>query len=95
MTSIWKFPIALDDHIEVQMPVGAKVLSVQVQRATICMWALVETEAKQERRRFCILPTGGAVYSYVGQFIGTFQLAGGNLVFHLFEERGIPNVSVR
>ena len=31
MKSIWKFPLTIADRQEVQMPVGAKALTVQLQ----------------------------------------------------------------
>jgi len=84
---IWKYEIS-PDRTEVDLPSGAEILSVQVQRGVVCMWALVNTQNKTERRYFEIFGTGNKVPVDMGifrKFIGTFQIDGENLVFHLFE----------
>jgi hypothetical protein len=88
---IYKYPIgprAISDHVAIEMPKGARVICVQVQREVPCLWASVNPDEKMtEARHFRIVGTGhdyeaGAMSRYVG----TFQLEGGALVFHLFEE---------
>lgn len=74
--SIWKFPLAT----EVVMPVGAKVLTVQVQHDVPCIWAVVDPSADRETRRFAVVGTGHPV-DRKGPYIATFQLEG----VHVFE----------
>jgi len=84
---IWKYEIS-PYRTEVDLPSGAEILSVQVQSGVVCMWALVNTQNKTERRYFEIFGTGNKVPVDMGifrKFIGTFQIDGENLVFHLFE----------
>ena len=84
--SIWKFPVDAVDLFGVEMPEGAEILSVQVQRGTPCVWAMVDPGRKKETRNFVVYGTGHPVSnSGAKKFIGTFQLGGGDLVFHLFE----------
>ena len=45
MQTVWKFPIRPDDHIRVEMPADARVLTVQTQGGQPCIWALVSDDA--------------------------------------------------
>lgn len=83
MKSIWKFGLEVTDEQTVEMPVGAKPLSVQVQHGTPCLWALVDTKALKEKRVVQIFGTGHPVADE-GDYVGTFQIEGGALVFHAF-----------
>jgi hypothetical protein len=84
---IYKYPFPVNNTVVLDMPRGARILSVQAQRETPCIWALVDAnEVALERRRFRIFGTGHPVDSYIGAFLGTFQLAHGDLVFHVFEQ---------
>jgi len=69
------------------MPKGAEVLCVQMQDGIPCMWAMVDTSTmERERRLFRILGTGHPADNDVGKYVGTYQMMGGSLVFHVFEE---------
>lgn len=85
MRTIHKFPV-MSGVFHLTLPKGAKVLTVQTQYHQPQMWVLLDTENETERRIFVTFPTGGDVPedTHLG-YIGTFQLAEGNLVFHLFE----------
>lgn len=86
MKEIWKYTILVEDFLEIKMPVDSMVLTIQVQRGTPCLWVLVNPEAEKETRRFRLAGTGHPIESqHADMYIGTFQLHGGSLVFHLFE----------
>jgi len=85
MKAIWKFPVYTEDYFDVNMPLGAEVLSVQMQNGKPMMWARVETEVSYALRRFAVRGTGHEMWGDEGRFIGTFQLTDIGLVFHLFE----------
>jgi hypothetical protein len=86
MKSVWKFPLAVTDAQTIEMPIGARLLTVQPQGDQVCLWALVETTAMKERRYIAILGTGHEAPSRGDlKYIGTFQLNKGALVFHAFE----------
>jgi hypothetical protein len=85
MKTIWKY--ALHPYTSHMMPVGAKLLSVHAQGSEICLWALVDTEAALEERKFVVVGTGHKVPENAGQFIGTALLCLGVLVLHVFEEK--------
>lgn len=85
MLTIWKYSIPIDDFIAVSMPEGAQVLTVQMQRDTPCIWALVDTEAPLVTCMFRLFGTGNPISGDAGEYVGTFQMLG--LVFHLFRGR--------
>lgn len=89
MRTIHKFPVETG-AFGLYLPKGAKVLTVQAQAGQPQMWVLLDTDNETERRTFVTFPTGGEIGPNLHlDYIGTFQLAGGNLVFHLFEiDRG-------
>ena len=85
MPTIWKFPLVVSDVTGAPMPRGAKVLCVQAQHDVPCIWALVDPDAPVEPREFRIIGTGHPITDELGPYVGTFQLMGGGLVFHVFE----------
>ena len=87
---IYKYPINLEyaEGIVIKMPEGAEILTIQMQKAVPCIWALVDTDASVEVRTFRIYGTGHPVkydHGVLRNYIGTFQLYGGDIVLHLFE----------
>jgi len=87
--SIWKFELKIDTDFTIEMPKGASVLSAQAQKETICIWAIVDTEAEKEKRTFEVYGTGHDLPSDIEKdrmLIGTVQLMGGALIFHVFEK---------
>lgn len=86
MTSVvWKYPLRLDDEVTFEMPEGACPLTVQVQDGIPTLWAVVDPDAAPTNRMFRIAGTGHPIGADVGAYVGTFQLAEGALVFHLFD----------
>ena len=82
--NIWKFPLFVSDEQSVDMPADAAILAVQVQNGVPCIWALVGPSFAPEPRTFRMVGTGHE-FDGNGKHVGTFQLASGALVFHLFE----------
>lgn len=86
MNTVWKFEITVDDYIILQLPIGAKPLSVQEQHGKPCLWCLVNrNETVYETRRFLLAGTGHPITENNLEYIGTFQLYDGSFVGHLFE----------
>lgn len=85
MRTIYKYAIQ-PGQFDIHLPKGAKILTVQTQHNQPQMWVMLDTDNNPERRTFVTFPTGGEVPTdtHLG-YIGTFQLAGGHLIFHLFE----------
>jgi hypothetical protein len=86
MRAVWKFPLMLQDSQSVYMPTNADLLTVQMQGEQICLWALCEPENGMSPRIILIHGTGNPIGDIEG-YIGTVQMLGGKLVFHVFEGR--------
>lgn len=84
MKTIYKYPFSVTDEFSLTLPVGARVLCVQTQNDLPCLWAIVDPDAAKEERTFFVRGTGHPLGD-VGRYIGTFQMRGGSLVFHVFE----------
>lgn len=93
MRRVYKYVFQIEDEVQLMMPRGAEVLHVDSQSGvTPCIWARVDPEADLEQRRFRLVGTGHDLPDTVRpdgyprlMHVGSFQLAGGALVFHLFE----------
>jgi len=84
--AVFKYPLpVLDDYVRVDMPRGAELLCVQMQHGTPCVWALVDPTVALMTRVLRIAGTGHPIERDVGRYVGTFQMHGGALVFHVFE----------
>ena len=81
--TIWKFPLDITDKQMVEMPRGARLLCVQMQYSTPCIWALVSPDGERQTRRIITRCTGHRIDEEVGDYIGTYQT--GPLVFHVFD----------
>src|SRR4051812_15343861 len=90
--TVWKFPLALVDRQTLSMPRSALPLHVAMQFEQPCLWALVDPDAPVEQRTFLMFGTGHR--DVIGQYLGTFQLQRGQLVFHVFEDH-LPRVMSR
>lgn len=85
MHTVHKFPLKFAGHQTIEMPVGAKTLHLEVQHDQLCLWALVNTDAKIETRTLNMYGTGHPVDTAKSiTHIGTFLEANGNLVWHVF-----------
>lgn len=87
--TIYKYPLEVTDTQTIQMPKNAWILCVQVQSGTPCLWAVVKPEMATEPRIFHSVGTGHPMpENTLCEHIDTYQLRGGALVFHVFEEIG-------
>lgn len=86
MITVHKYPVEFADNFTLKLPVGAKVLDCQMQNGSMCMWALVDTEASLVERKFRLAGSGHLIKNSAGSLVhvSTFQPQVG-LVFHLFE----------
>ncbi len=83
---IFKYPLAHTTTQQVEVPLDSVILTVQVQYGTPCLWAQVnDKNTNTEKRTIEIFGTGYPMSDDARQYIGTFQLADGQLVFHVFE----------
>jgi hypothetical protein len=86
---IWKYELT-QEKTPLRLPFDATVLSVQVQHARVVLWVEVATEDADSDKRFTrafqLRPTGIPYDTEPGEaFVGTVQLEGSALVYHVFE----------
>ena len=91
MTTIWKYDLGVAMEQEIAMPEGSKILTVQMQKDRPRLWVAVNPALPKVMRRIFMLGTG---YELPGldklpsislAYVGTFQVGGGDLVFHIFD----------
>ena len=82
MKTIYKY--SAHSGAPVPMPIGAEIVSADVRDGKITIWALIDTEAETEQRRFIYVGTGFDVSELEStQYIGT--VFDGPFVWHVFE----------
>lgn len=89
MRKIYKYPIYCDAVdkgqviVRVDMPVGAKPISVQCQDGTVCVWAEVDPKIRSvSTHRFYCVGTGYGDVPEDKTFLGTVQQ--GAFVWHIY-----------
>ncbi len=95
MKTIYKYKIVPDDlgaihfSTNIYLPADAKILTVQYQFGEPHIWVMLDTEEPKVSWKFTIIGTGQDMGEYLSKedYIGTFQLDGGALVFHLFAKK--------
>jgi hypothetical protein len=90
MITIYKYQVfpEISGKISLDLPIRAKILKVDTQRETACIWAMVDdTYEKTETRNFEVYGTGHEMKEPVEDlnYIGTFFIQDKSFVFHLFE----------
>lgn len=85
--TVFKYRIPIGDYVELKLPKGAKILSVAAQNDEPFLWALVNPNMPWETRLFRFAGTGHPITEPPErlQFISTFQMRHGSLIFHFFE----------
>lgn len=90
MAQIWKFPLKTIQEQTIKMPSEFEFLALQVQNNRPCIWCVVNPSPEEvEDVTFYTLGTGHNISKEVQDnsfYIGTYQLDGGGLVFHVFQK---------
>jgi hypothetical protein len=81
---VYKYDLKVIDQQIIEMPVGANLLTVQLQHGNLKLWAAVDSNI-MTKRSIVILGTGHEIDYTPEKYIGTFQMMNGNLVFHVFD----------
>lgn len=85
MKTIFKFPIQVTDDQDIEMPSGAKIICVQMQGGEPHIWAEVDSNAPKVKKKIRVFGAGHPMTDDFLQYIGTFQMMEGRLVFHSYE----------
>jgi len=89
--AVARFPLRIDNDQIIEMPTNAKILSVQVHKNQVCLFALVDPEEKlMVNRRFVLTGTdtpltGDLLSVLLRIYLGTVQQEEGTVVWHVFE----------
>ncbi len=86
MQTIHKQSLTIETIQAILIPVGAKFLSVALQKENLCIWYECNPAMEKITRIIHMYGTGHEVSNKQLRFIGTVQLYNGDLVFHIFEE---------
>ena len=84
MSTIWKIPLAITDVQVVRVPQKSVVLAVHIQQGVPCMWIACDPDFPLEDLTVYTHGTGHTVNENVEVYVGTYQILGGDLVFHVF-----------
>jgi hypothetical protein len=88
---IYKYPICIVDSQIIPMTQGARILSVQMQGETPCLWVMVDVDNSAiENKHIDIYGTGHPLKDTPSLYIGTIQehipsVPYISLVWHVFE----------
>jgi hypothetical protein len=85
---IYKYPVPfhIGHAIPLELSRGAKILSVQIQGDTLCLWAMVDPSLPTETETIRIIPTGEPIDPTLAVMIdhlATIQI--GPYVWHVFK----------
>ena len=87
MKTIWKFPLQVTDSQDINMPIGAKILCLQMQAGAPCIWALVDPKAATYPMKIVMYGTGHEIHDMNSLlYLGTFQIYAGALMYHAFQK---------
>lgn len=96
MRSIYKYSIGQTGFGFVEDRI-TKILTAQVQHGDIVVWAEIDTDAPVRKFQFIPVGTGWDLTTKKGDcvldthtYIGTVQLAGGAIVFHIYGAEVVP-----
>ncbi len=87
MNTIFKYELRMG-QTRLNLPHGSKILTVQMQHNIPQLWAMIDTDKPSEQRLISIFGTGHIMPEDPGEYIATFQMDGGALVFHVFDGTG-------
>lgn len=77
---IWKYKLTSP----IEMPLDAKILTIQMQGNEPHIWALVNPKNETETRKFVIIGTGHNFDDNTFKYVNTYQE--GPFVWHVFED---------
>lgn len=82
MKRVFKYELTADT-VDLELPRGAQLLTVQLQNGVPMLWALVDDSIAPIKRCIGVYGTGHPV-DVPGKYVATFQID--DLVFHVFDE---------
>ena len=90
MKKIFKYPIPVADEFFLQLTLFAEILTVQMQKSEPMLWVLLNPDEPNWERKFNLYGTGMTISADAHNYIGSFQMLNGALIYHLFEVVDLP-----
>lgn len=90
MKTIWKFILETTDTQRILIPSGSSILTVQSQNGEPRLWAEVNHDSPLENVIIETFRTGHPMDESKRDYIGTYQMNGGALVFHVYVNKEEP-----
>lgn len=90
MRVVHKYPLGEHGGIEIPMPMGAKILTADVQSGKATLWALVDPDPDLPvvNRYFMLVETGHRLAVPEAKYVATLLFDRGSYVLHVFEVAG-------
>lgn len=88
MKTIFKYRLEITDEQELMLPKDAEILTIRMQEEVMQLWALVDTVAELETRKFRIAGTGHSIDCGKDQYytyIATVEMGEVGFIWHVFE----------
>jgi hypothetical protein len=85
---IWKFAVPLSYATEMEMPSGAEILHVGLQKDEIFLWAKVDPNAEKVKREFMVEGTGQPPNRRLHDATHLGTVSQDVFVWHVFEVEG-------
>lgn len=82
---VFKYTLKVTDEQTIEIPSPADLLTVQIQHGMPQLWAIVDENTKTRPITLLTVGTGNPMPDNYRKYLGTYQLSGGALVFHVFE----------
>lgn len=82
--TVWKYPLNTTDEQELEIPEINRPLCIHVQGGRPCLWVLVDPDVPILTVRVRIFGTGHPGVTADMDYVGSYLLSGGSLVFHVF-----------
>lgn len=86
MRTIYKQELDIRDIQIITVPFGAKMLYLDKQKDTICVWYECETKNPYEERTIYCFGTGHEIPNIGLRYIGSTMMLNGEVVFHYYEK---------
>lgn len=84
MKTIFKYHLSITEEQVLEVPRSFKPLCVQLQNGAIQVWGEVDPHSDILHLPFFVVGTGGVVPPEATHYVGTVQMMGGNLVWHVY-----------
>ena len=85
--TIWKYQLPVLEEFILEMPKGAEIIRIADQGGMLWAWAVVDTEAPLEARRFLAFKTGAAMPDSNLRYLGWAAIhIQAELALYFFEE---------